>query len=65
MIYQIYKMEFLNNVRFGKQSLNDIYPTLYADTLFSALYQEAPEAPTEIPSTETKSETSEGDSTEA
>ena len=27
--------------------------------------QEAPEAPTEIPSTETKSETSEGDSTEA
>lgn len=41
MIYQIYKMEFLNNVRFGKQSLNDTNPTLYADTLFSALYQEA------------------------
>ena len=41
MIYQIYKMEFLNNVRFGKQSLNETNPTLYADTLFSALYQEA------------------------
>lgn len=41
MIYQIYKMEFRNNVRFGKQSLNDTGYTLYADTLFSACYQEA------------------------
>lgn len=41
MIYQLYKLEFLNHVRFGKRSLNDVEYTLHADTLYSALYIEA------------------------
>lgn len=41
MVYQLYKLKFLNNVRFGKKSLNDVEYTLHADTLYSALFQEA------------------------
>lgn len=41
MIYQVYKLEFLNNVHFGKNSLNDAEISFSADTLFSALCLEA------------------------
>lgn len=41
MVYQLYKLEFLNNVHFGKNSLNDAEISFSADTLFSALCIEA------------------------
>ena len=41
MEYQAYQMEFLGAVHFGKQNLEDGDCTCYADTLFSALCQEA------------------------
>ena len=41
MMYQLYKLEFLNNVHFGKNSLNDAEISFSADTLFSALCIEA------------------------
>lgn len=41
MTYQIYQMEFLNGVRFGTGSLDSTEITFHADTLFSALFQEA------------------------
>lgn len=41
MMYQLYKLEFLNNVHFGKNSLNDAETSFSADTLFSALCLEA------------------------
>ena len=41
MIYRLYKLEFFNNVHFGKNSLNDAEISFAADTLFSALCIEA------------------------
>lgn len=41
MNYKIYKMQFQGPVHFGRQSLEDGEYTFCADTLFSALYQEA------------------------
>lgn len=40
MFYQIYKLDFLNNVHFGRNALDDSKMTFCADTLFSALFQE-------------------------
>lgn len=41
MEYRIYKLSFANGVRFGKKSLEDGEFSFHADTLFSALCQEA------------------------
>ncbi len=41
MKYKIYKMNFKTSVHFGGKSLNDCNYTIMADTLFSALCQEA------------------------
>lgn len=41
MNYQVYKLVFQSAVHFGKNSLEDGEYTFCADTLFSALYQEA------------------------
>lgn len=41
MIYRLYKLEFFNNVHFGKNSLNDAEISFAADTLYSAFCIEA------------------------
>lgn len=41
MNYRLYQMEFLNGIHFGIQALDDTQIMLPADTLFSALCQEA------------------------
>lgn len=41
MKYKAYKMQFLNGVHFGKTTLEDSDYSIYADTIFSALCQEA------------------------
>lgn len=41
MFYKLYKMAFENSVHFGKKSLEDGESSFHADTLFSALCQEA------------------------
>ena len=41
MEYCIYKLEFMNGVRFGSGTLNHTEITFHADTFFAALFQEA------------------------
>lgn len=41
MNYTLYQMEFQNGVRFGSGNLDSMEITFHADTLFSALFQEA------------------------
>lgn len=41
MKYSIYQLDFYNGVRFGKGRLETTEMTFHADTLFSALFQEA------------------------
>lgn len=41
MEYRVYKLSFMTGVHFGKNSLDNTQPTFAADTLFSALCQEA------------------------
>lgn len=41
MNYTIYRLDFFNGVRFGRGNLDSTEITFHADTLFSALYQEA------------------------
>ena len=41
MDYRLYRLDFYNGVRFGKGTLDRTDITFHADTLFSALYQEA------------------------
>lgn len=41
MDYKLFKLEFLNGVRFGKGNLENTEITFHADTLFSALFIEA------------------------
>lgn len=41
MKYQMYELEFTTEVHFGKTSLEDAEISFHADTLYSALCQEA------------------------
>lgn len=41
MNYTSYRLEFFNGVRFGHGNLDSTDISFHADTLFSALYQEA------------------------
>lgn len=41
MEYCLYKLEFINGVRFGNGTLNHTEITFHADTFFAALFQEA------------------------
>ena len=41
MNYTLYCLEFINGVHFGRGNLDSSEITFHADTLFSALFQEA------------------------